>query len=151
MLQAFWDPQVKVANHTSVLQKYFNYKHSFIEPKKIISLMVSVNADLIYTTIPDVETAVKINERSSAFSPICIYIFLWESNHLWDVSVVHIILPKKKKRSTFTICFFKIHSYSKNEPPEQKVGSSTLFCLLLLYALLKTNVLNWLVIVANWL
>lgn len=107
MLQAFWDPQVKVANHTSVLQKYFNYKHSFIEPKKIISLMVSVNADLIYTTIPDVETAVKINERSSAFSPICIYIFLWKSNHLWDVSVVHIILPKKKKEAHSQFAFLK--------------------------------------------
>lgn len=67
--------------------------------------MVSVNADLIYTTIPDVETAVKINERSSAFSPICIYIFLWESNHLWDVSVVHIILPKKKKKHIHNLLF----------------------------------------------
>lgn len=94
-MQAFWDPQVKVPNHTSVLQMYFNYKHSFIELKKIISLMVSVNTNLVYTNIPDVKSVVKMEQKSSGFSTIYVYIFLWEKNHLWHIRVVHITLPKK--------------------------------------------------------
>lgn len=50
MLQAVLDLQIKVANHTSVLQIYFNCKQSSREPKKIISLIVSVNTDLINTS-----------------------------------------------------------------------------------------------------
>lgn len=51
---------MKVAYHTSVLQIYFNYKHCFIESKKMISLTVNVNTGLIYTNIPDVQSAVKM-------------------------------------------------------------------------------------------
>lgn len=94
-MQAFWDPQVKVPNHTSVLQMYFNYKHSFIELKKIISLMVSVNTNLVYTNIPDVKSVVIMEQKSSGFSIIYVYIFLWERNHLWHIRVAHITLPKK--------------------------------------------------------
>lgn len=145
-MQAFWDPQVKVPNHTSVLQMCFNYKHSFIELKKIISLMVSVNTNLVYTNIPDVKSVVKMEQKSSGFSTIYVYIFLWERNHLWHIRVVHITLPKKWHIHN---SLFFIHSYSQEEPSEQKVGGSILSCLLFLYVLLKTNVLNWLVIVAN--
>lgn len=62
MLQVFLDPQMKVANHTSVLQIYFIHKHSFIEPKKTISLIISVNTDLIYANIPNVQSAVKMKQ-----------------------------------------------------------------------------------------
>lgn len=54
MLQAFGDPQMHVPNHTSVLQIHFDYKHSFIETKKMISLMPTLKTDLTYTNIPDV-------------------------------------------------------------------------------------------------
>lgn len=62
MLQAFWDPQMQVANHTSVLQIHFDYKHSFLETKKMISLMATLNTDLIYTNIRDVQSAVKMKQ-----------------------------------------------------------------------------------------
>lgn len=53
---------MKVANHTYVSQIYFNYKHSFIETKKMISLMVTVNIVLINTNISDVQSAVKMEQ-----------------------------------------------------------------------------------------
>lgn len=98
---------MKVAYHTSVLQIYFNYKHCFIESKKMISLTVNVNTGLIYTNILDVQSAVKMEQWSSGFSNRDICIFLWERNHLWDVRTVHITLQKKK--GIFTIPFF--HSF----------------------------------------
>lgn len=61
---------MKVANHISVLQIHFNYKHSFIEPKKIIYLMTNVNTDLIYTKIPDIQSAVIMEQCFCCFSNI---------------------------------------------------------------------------------
>lgn len=61
-LQAFWDPQMKVAKRTYVSQIYFNYKHSFMENKRMISLMATVNIDLIYINISDVQSTVKMEQ-----------------------------------------------------------------------------------------
>lgn len=53
---------MKVANHKSVSQIYFNYKYSFIESKNMISLMVTVNIGSIYTSSFDVQSAVKMEQ-----------------------------------------------------------------------------------------
>ena len=144
MLQAFWDSPGESSKPCICASNYFNYKHIFIESKKIISFVVSVNTDLTYTNIPDAQLAVKMKQWPSAFSTIYAYVSLWQRDHLWDVRVTHLTLPKEGH-----IHLFYIHSYSQDESSKQKVDSSMLSCLLFSCVLLKTNVCNWLVIVAN--
>ena len=95
MLQAFWDSPGESSKPCICASNYCNYKHSFIESKKIISFVVSVNTDLTNINIPDVQLAVKMEQWSSAFSTIYVYVSLWQRNNLWDVRVTHITLPKE--------------------------------------------------------
>lgn len=64
MLQAFWDSPGKSSKPCICASNYCNYKHSFIQSKKIISFMVSVNTDLTYINIPDVQLPMKWDSGS---------------------------------------------------------------------------------------
>jgi hypothetical protein len=51
-------------------------------------------------------------------------------------------LKQRENKEGYFQFLFKNSFTFQDEPSKQKVGSSMLFCLLFLYALFKTNVLN---------